>query len=74
MTAGPGGLSVSRLLSGVGAYFDLMGTSERLLYVDYVRYVWLRVIHGSSVESVWRIDQVFPYRVYIDSNRRDFCI
>jgi hypothetical protein len=28
-------------------------------------------IRELSVESVWCVDQVFPYRVYIDSNRRD---
>jgi hypothetical protein len=27
----------SRLLPGVGACFDLMGTSERLLYTDHMR-------------------------------------
>jgi hypothetical protein len=31
----------------------------------------LMAIHGLSMESVWRVDRVFPYRVYIDSNHRD---
>jgi hypothetical protein len=31
---------------------------ERLLYVDHVRYVW-------------RVGQVFPCRVYVDSFHRD---
>jgi hypothetical protein len=35
-------------------------TSERLLYADHVRYIWSRDICESSVESVWRVDQVFP--------------
>jgi hypothetical protein len=37
MTAGPVYLWLSRLLPGVGAYFDFVGTSERLSYVDHVR-------------------------------------
>jgi hypothetical protein len=36
-----------------------------------MRDVGLETIHESSVESVWRVDRVFPCRVYIDSNRRD---
>jgi hypothetical protein len=67
------------LRSGVRSTFSwekcirptLLMTHERLLYVDHVRYIWLRVIHGLSVESVWHVGQDFPYRVYIDSNRRD---
>jgi hypothetical protein len=35
---------------------------------DYPRYVWSRAIRILSVESVWRVGRVFPYRVYIDSN------
>jgi hypothetical protein len=49
----------------------LLMTQKRLLYADHVRYVWSKAIHGPSVESVWRVGRVFPYRVYIDSNRRD---
>jgi hypothetical protein len=30
-------LSLPRLLLGVGVCFDLVGTSERLLYVDHMR-------------------------------------
>jgi hypothetical protein len=44
---------------------------KRLLCVDHVRYIWSRTICGSSVGYVWRVGQVFPCRVYIDSNRRD---
>jgi hypothetical protein len=36
-TAGPVCLLLSRLLPGVGAYFDFMRTSERLSYADHVR-------------------------------------
>jgi hypothetical protein len=36
-TAGPVRLWLSRLLSGVGACFDFVGTSERLSYVVHVR-------------------------------------
>jgi hypothetical protein len=32
---------------------------------------WSGPIRGSSVGCVWRVGQVFPCRVYIDSNRRD---
>jgi hypothetical protein len=35
--AGPVYLWLSRLLPGVGACFDFVGTSERLSYADYVR-------------------------------------
>jgi hypothetical protein len=37
MTTGPVCLWLSRLLSGVGAYFNFVGTSERLSYADHVR-------------------------------------
>jgi hypothetical protein len=36
-----------------------------------VRYIWSRVIRGPSVESMWRVGRVFPYKVYIDSNHCD---
>jgi hypothetical protein len=36
-----------------------------------IRDVWSGTIRELSVESVWRVDRVFPYRVYIDSNRCD---
>jgi hypothetical protein len=36
-----------------------------------VRYVWYWTIRELSVGRVWRVSQVFPYRVNIDSNRRD---
>jgi hypothetical protein len=62
MTPGPVCPWLSRLLSGVGACFILMGTGERLP-------AW--TIHKSSVESVWYVDRIFLYRVYIDSNHRD---
>jgi hypothetical protein len=42
-----------------------------LLYADHVRYIWSWTICGLSVGSVWRVGWVFPYRVYIDLNRRD---
>jgi hypothetical protein len=44
---------------------------ERLLCVDHTRYVWSVTIRGLSVGCVWCVGQVFPYRVYIDSNRHD---
>jgi hypothetical protein len=59
-----------RLLPSVGAYFGLVGTSERLL-IWTTGDVWSGTIRESSVESVWRVDRVFPCRVYIDSNCRD---
>jgi hypothetical protein len=46
-------------------------TRERLLYIDHVRYVWSWTICELSMECVWHVGRVFPYRVYIDSNRRD---
>jgi hypothetical protein len=59
-----------RLLPGVGSYFVLVGTSERLPTWP-TGDVWSRTIRESSVKSVWCVDWVFPSRVYIDSNRRD---
>jgi hypothetical protein len=68
--AGPVCLRSPRLLPGVGAYFILVGTSERLP-TQSTRDVWSRTIRESSVESVWCVDRVFLCRVYIDLNRRD---
>jgi hypothetical protein len=70
MTAGPVHLRSPRFLPGVGACFILVETSERLP-TRITGDVCSRTIRESSVESVWRVDQVFPCRVYIDSNHRD---
>jgi hypothetical protein len=67
---GPVCLRLSRLLPGVGAYFALVGTSE-MLPTQTMGGVWFGTIRESSVKSVWRVDRVFPSRVYIDSNHRD---
>jgi hypothetical protein len=40
----------------------LLMIHERLLYVDHVRYIWSKAIHGPSMESVWRVGRVFPCR------------
>jgi hypothetical protein len=58
------------LLPGVGTCFIIVGTSERLP-TRIMGDVWSGTIRESSVESVWRIDRIFPCRVYIDSNHRD---
>jgi hypothetical protein len=68
---GSGDLWLLRLISGVGLCFDLVGTSERFLYTDHVRYIWSRVIRGPSVKCVWCVDQVFPCRVYINLNHHN---
>jgi hypothetical protein len=70
MTAGPVYLRSARLLLSVGACFVLVGTSERLP-TRITGDVWSGTIHESSVKSMWRVDRIFPYRVYIDSNHRD---
>jgi hypothetical protein len=70
MMAGPVCLRSPRLLPGVGVCFILMGTSERLP-TRTTGDIWSRTIHELSMESVWRVDRVFPCRVYIDLNRRD---
>jgi hypothetical protein len=70
MTAGPVCLQSPRLLPGVGVCFILVGTSERLP-MRTTGDVWSRTIRESSIESMWYVDWVFPYRVYIDSNHRD---
>jgi hypothetical protein len=64
-------LWLPRLLVSVGACFDLVGTSKRLLYVNHVRYVWSRSLRGSSVKSVWHVHRVFACSVYINSKRYD---
>jgi hypothetical protein len=58
----------SLFLGSSGIHPNQSATHERLLYVDHMRYVWSRSIHGSSMESVWRVGRIFPCRVYIDSN------
>jgi hypothetical protein len=39
-----GDLWVPRFLLGVGVCFDIVRTSELLLYTNHARYVWLRDI------------------------------
>jgi hypothetical protein len=68
--AGPACLWSPRFLPSLGAYFVLVGTSEKLPTWT-TGDVWSRTICKSSVKSVWRVDQVFPCRVCIDLNRRD---
>jgi hypothetical protein len=70
MTAGPVCLRSPRLLPGVGDCFILVETSERL-HMWTTGDVWSGTICESSVENVWRIDRVFPCRLYIDSSHRD---
>jgi hypothetical protein len=70
MMIGPVCLRSSRLLPDVGACFIPVETSKRLptwITGD----VWSGTIRESSVKSMWCVDRVFPYRVYIDSNRHD---
>jgi hypothetical protein len=69
MTVVPVCLRSPRLPLDVGACFVLVGTSERLptWTTGDVR---SETIHESSLESMYRVDRVFPLRVYIDSNRR----
>jgi hypothetical protein len=59
MTVGSVCLRSPRLLSGVGACFVLVKTSERLPTWT-TGDVWSATIHKSSVESVWCVDRVFP--------------
>jgi hypothetical protein len=70
MTVGLVHLRSPRLLPGVGTYFILVGTSERLS-TRTTGEVSSGTLRESNVESVWHVDQVFPYRVYIDSNCRN---
>jgi hypothetical protein len=58
-------------LKSSGIHLNLSAARERLLYVDYVRYIWSRVIRGPSMKNVWRVGRIFPCRVYVDSNCRD---
>jgi hypothetical protein len=59
MTAGSVYLWSSRLHPGVGACFNLVGTSERLT-TRITGDVWLGTIRELSVESVWCVDRVSP--------------
>jgi hypothetical protein len=67
---GPVCLWSPRLLSGVGACFILVGTSERLP-TRTIGDVWSGTIRESSMESVCRVDRFFPCRVYNDLNRHN---
>jgi hypothetical protein len=70
MTAGLVYLWLSRLLPGVAACFNFVGTSERLSYVDHMRCMvrdHTQIKRGGRM-SCW---SGFPRRVYIDSNHRD---
>jgi hypothetical protein len=70
MMIGPVCLRSPRLSPGVGACFILVWTSETLP-TQTTGDVWFGTIRESSVKSVCRVDQVFSYMVYIDSNHRD---
>jgi hypothetical protein len=51
-TAGQVCLRLSRLLSGVGACFEFVGTSERLSYTDHVRCMvrdYTQIKHGGHM-------------------------
>jgi hypothetical protein len=56
--------------SGCRGMFHPRGDYWKVTYVDHVRCM-VGTLCGSNIEMVWRVDQVFPYRVYIDSNHRD---
>jgi hypothetical protein len=56
-----------RLLPCVGTCFNLVGTSK-MLSMQTMWDVWSRTLRGSSV---WCVDQVFSYMVYIDLNLHD---
>jgi hypothetical protein len=64
-------MSGALFLRSSGIRPNLLASHKRFLYVDHVRYVWSWTIHGLSVEIVWHVGRVFPYKVYIDSNSRD---
>jgi hypothetical protein len=49
MTAGPVYLWLSRLLPGVGACFDFVGTSERLSYVRCMVRHHMQIKHGGHM-------------------------
>jgi hypothetical protein len=55
-----GNIVGSSFFSGVVTPSNSIGGSRMLLYADYARYVWSRIIRGSSVESVCRVGRVFP--------------
>jgi hypothetical protein len=64
-------MSGSLFLCSSGIRPNLSASYKKLICVDHMRYIWSRVIHGPSVESVWRVDQVFSCKIYIDLNRHD---
>jgi hypothetical protein len=70
-TAGPVCLWLPRLLLGIGACFDFMGASERLSCTGTAAKSVCQVCVDWSGKRTWRVGQVFPCRVYIDSNHRD---
>jgi hypothetical protein len=44
----------------LGSSGKRVATRKGLLYMDHVRYVWLRTICGLGVENVWHVDRVSP--------------
>jgi hypothetical protein len=61
----------SLFIGSSGIHANRSVTLERLLYANYVRYIWSEVICSLSVERVCRVGRVFPCRVYIDSSHYD---
>jgi hypothetical protein len=59
-----------RLLSGVGACFNIVGNSERLPSWT-MRDVWSGTLRVSSMESVWRVDRIFSCKVYVTEPLRN---
>jgi hypothetical protein len=64
-------MSGALFLGSSGSVHRCWWLHERLLYVDHMRYIWLRATREPSMESVWHVGRAFPCRVYIDSNHRD---
>jgi hypothetical protein len=64
-------LWLPRLPLGVGACFNFVGASERLSRMGTARRKRTPSVRGLEWEVYVACWSSFPYRVYIDSNRRD---
>jgi hypothetical protein len=69
--AGPVCLWLPRHFLGVEACFNFVGASEGCHVRGLLAESVCRVCMDWSGKRTWHVGQVFPCRVYIDSNRRD---
>jgi hypothetical protein len=70
-TVGLVDLWLLRLLLGLGAYFDLVGTTQKVATTRTARRKHMSGVCGLAQKVYVSCVSGFPYRVYIDSNHCD---